>query len=230
MGSEWSLLNSQIVSCRFCPRLVHWREQVAREKRRAFRDWTYWGRPITGFGDPNARVLILGLAPAAHGGNRTGRIFTGDSSGATLMGALYRAGFANQPNSDHAYDGLALYGAYISAICRCAPPDNKPTRQEILNCSAFLASEFELLKNIRVVVALGKIACESYLALLRNRGHALPRTQFSHAAVYPLGDSLPALVCSYHPSQQNTQTGRLTNAMLDDVFKKATALIFTSNR
>ncbi len=221
----WQRLQSDIVSCKCCPRLALWRERVAREKRRAFRDWTYWGRPITGFGDANARVVILGLAPAAHGGNRTGRIFTGDSSGDTLMGTLYRAGFANQPNSDHAYDGLELRDAFISAICRCVPPDNKPTPREILNCQPYLTRELDLLKNVRVVVALGKIACDGYLALLRDRGHTLPRVQFSHAAIYPLGNSLPTLICSYHPSRQNTQTGRLTHAMLDDVFHKAKELI-----
>lgn len=225
MGSEWDQLNSRIVACRLCPRLTHWREQVAHEKRRAFRDWSYWGRPITGFGDTNARVLILGLAPAAQGGNRTGRIFTGDSSGTTLIGALYRAGLANQPNSDHAYDGLELRDAFITAICRCAPPDNKPTPREILNCRPYLAREFELLKNIRVVVALGKIACDGYLAIVREQGCALPRVRFAHAAVYPLGGSLPALICSYHPSRQNTQTGRLTNAMMDDVFLKVKRLV-----
>ncbi len=173
----WTELNSQIVACRLCPRLAGWREQVARDKRRAYRDWTYWGRPINGFGDPNARVLILGLAPAAHGGNRTGRIFTGDSSGTTLIGAFYRAGLANQPNSDHAYDGLELRDAFISAICRCVPPDNKPTPREILNCRPYLAREFELLKNVRVVVALGKIACDGYLTLLREQGFTPPRVR-----------------------------------------------------
>ncbi len=223
--SYWDQLNAQIVACRLCPRLVRWREQTAREKRRAFRDWTYWGRPISGFGDPNARVVLIGLAPAAHGGNRTGRIFTGDSSGATLFGALYRAGFANQPNSNHAYDGLQLHDAFITAICRCAPPDNKPTPREILNCRPYLAREFELLKNARVVIALGKIACDSYLALLRDFRRTLPRVQFGHGAVYALGASLPTLICSYHPSQQNTNTGRLTNAMLDEVFQQAKKIL-----
>jgi len=219
----WDQLNAQIVSCKLCPRLVRWREQVARDKRRAFREWTYWGRPIPGFGDPNARVVILGLAPAAHGGNRTGRIFTGDSSGTTLFGALYRAGFANQPSSVHAYDGLQLRDAFITAICRCAPPANKPTPQEILNCRPYLAREFELLTSAHVVIALGKIACDGYLAHLRGLGHAkpLPRVKFGHSAVYTLGAALPTLICSYHPSQQNTNTGRLTNAMLDEVFEKA---------
>lgn len=226
MASEWNQLNSQIVSCRLCPRLVRWRDQVSREKRRAFRDWTYWGRPIAGFGDPNARVLILGLAPAAHGGNRTGRIFTGDSSGTTLIGALYRSGFANQPNSDHAYDGLELRDAFISATCRCVPPDNKPTPREIVNCRPYLAREIDLLKNIRVVVVLGKIACNGCLALLRDQCCKPQRVQFSHAALYPLGGSFPTLICSFHPSRQNTQTGRLTNAMLDDVFQKARRLLY----
>lgn len=221
MAGDWDRLNAQIVTCRLCPRLVRWREQVARDKRRAFRDWDYWGRPIPGFGDPNARVVILGLAPAAHGGNRTGRIFTGDSSGATLMGALHRAGFANQPSSVHAYDGLQLRDAFIAAICRCAPPDNKPTPQEIVNCRPYLAREFELLMQARVVIALGKIACDGYLAHLRGLGLKLPRVKFAHGAVYALGPSLPTLICSYHPSQQNTNTGRLTNAMLDEVFAKA---------
>lgn len=219
--TTWNHLNAQIVACRLCPRLVRWREGTARDKRRAFREWDYWGRPITGFGDPNARIVIIGLAPAAHGGNRTGRIFTGDSSGTTLAGALYRAGFANQPSSVHAYDGLKLDNAFITAICRCAPPDNKPTPQEILNCRPYLAREFELLKDAWVVMVLGKIACDGYLAHLRGLGRKPPRVTFGHGAVYALGQGLPTLICSYHPSHQNTNTGRLTNAMLDEVFDKA---------
>ncbi len=227
---NWGQLNSEIVACRKCPRLVRYREHVAREKRRAFREWEYWGRPITGFGDPNARVVIVGLAPGAHGGNRTGRIFTGDGSGTTLTAALYRAGFANQPTSIHAYDGLELRNAFITAIVRCVPPGNKPAPREEDNCRPYLAREFALLNQARIVIALGRIACDGYLRLLREqgrrprgpwRGKSVPRVEFKHGAVYPLGDSLPTLICSYHPSRQNTQTGRLTEAMLDAVFQKA---------
>lgn len=217
----WQQLNAEIVACRQCPRLVEYRERIAREKRRAYRDWTYWGRPVPGFGDHDARIVLVGLAPGAHGSNRTGRMFTGDASGEFLYAALYRAGFANQPTARHAYDGLQLRDVFITAICRCAPPDNKPTPQEQTNCRPYLAREFELLKRVRVVVALGRIGMDGYLRLLREQGHAVPRVEFRHGAVYALGGELPVLICSYHPSQQNTQTGRLTAAMLDAVLAKA---------
>ena len=221
MANEWNHLNAEIIACRQCPRLVEYRERVAREKRRAYRDWTYWGRPVPGFGDHAARIVLVGLAPGAHGSNRTGRMFTGDASGEFLYAALYRAGLANQPTARHAYDGLELRDVFITAVCRCAPPDNKPTPQEQTNCRPYLAREFELLKRARVVVALGRIGMDGYLRLLREQGHALPRVEFRHGAVCALGDGLPTLICSYHPSRQNTQTGRLTTAMLDKIFLEA---------
>ncbi len=214
-------VNAVMITCRRCPRLVAWREEVARVKRRAYRDWEYWGRPVPGFGDPAARMLIVGLAPAAHGGNRTGRVFTGDSSGDFLYGALYRAGFANQPNATHRGDGLALLDTYIAATCRCAPPDNKPTREEMDNCRPYLLSELRLLKNLRVIVALGAIGFETVITAYRQQGYAIPRLKFGHGALYPLGEHLPMLLASYHPSQQNTQTGRLTPAMFDSIWQKA---------
>ncbi len=214
-------LNGVLVDCRRCPRLVAWREEVARVKRRAYRDWEYWGRPVPGFGDPTARLLIVGLAPAAHGGNRTGRVFTGDSSGNFLFGALYRAGFANQPNATHRGDGLALSDAYVAAACRCAPPDNKPTREEMDACRPYLLNELRLLENLRVIVALGSIGFETILTVYRQRGCPVPRLKFGHGALYPLGENLPMVLASYHPSQQNTQTGRLTPAMFDSIWEKA---------
>jgi uracil-DNA glycosylase family 4 len=220
LENNWSKHNTQLVACRKCPRLVEYRERLAREKRRAYRDWDYWGRPVPGFGDPNARVVLIGLAPGAHGSNRTGRMFTGDASGEFLYAALHRAGFANQSTARHAYDGLELRDAFITAICRCAPPDNKPTWQEQANCLPYLEHEFELLKNARVVVAMGRIAFDGYLRLLRKQGHTIPRAEFKHGATYVLGNPSPTLICAYHPSKQNTQTGRLTSKMMDEVFRK----------
>lgn len=214
-------LNARIVDCRLCPRLVAWREEVARIKRRAYRDWVYWGRPIPGFGDPLARLMVAGLAPAAHGGNRTGRAFTGDSSGNFLYGALYRAGFANQPISISREDGLQLRDAYVVAGCRCAPPDNKPTREELDTCRPYLLAELRLLTNLQGVVALGGIAFETLLTAYRRLGFDIPRLKFGHGAFYPLGEGLPWLLASYHPSQQNTQTGRLTPAMFDEIWSQA---------
>jgi uracil-DNA glycosylase len=213
-------LNAEIVACRQCPRLVAHRERMAHEKRRAYYNWDYWGRPVPGFGDSQARIMLIGLAPGAHGSNRTGRMFTGDASGEFLYSALYRAGYANQPTVQHAYDGLQLHDVFITAICRCAPPDNKPTLQEQANCLPYLAREFGLLSRVRIVVALGRIALEGYVRLLREQGHAPPRITFGHGATYVLGNSLPTLVCSYHPSRQNTQTGRLTSAMMDGIFER----------
>lgn len=213
----WDSLNTEIMSCRACPRLAAWREEVARTKRRAYRDWEYWGRPVPGFGDRNARIVIVGLAPGAHGSNRTGRMFTGDSSGETLFGALYRAGFANQPTWERADDGLILGDVFITAVGRCAPPANKPTREELLTCRPFLARELALLPVERVL-ALGKIAFDGLLALWRDQGHSIPTLPFAHGARYDLGEGLPQLYASYHPSRQNTQTGRLTLAMFDAVF------------
>jgi uracil-DNA glycosylase len=207
-------LNHQIVDCRKCPRLVRYREKVAREKRHAFRDWDYWGKPVPGFGDPRAELLILGLAPAAHGANRTGRVFTGDRSGDFLYRALYRTGFANQPTSTHPGDGLALKNAYIAATVRCAPPANKPLPFELANCRPFFETELEILSP-RAILVLGAIAMRAYLSLLKERGEieSLVAFPFQHGASYRLGSALPRLFASYHPSQQNTFTGRLTEAM-----------------
>lgn len=208
-------LSQEIVCCRRCARLVRYREKVAREKRRAYQEWEYWGKPVPGFGDRRARLLILGLAPAAHGANRTGRMFTGDRSGDFLYKALYRAGFANQPTSVSRDDGLRLEHAYITATLRCAPPANKPLPSELANCRSYFERELVFLRP-RAVLALGGIAMRAYLALLKERGElqrgaAFP---FRHGASYQLGAGLPRLFVSYHPSQQNTFTGRLTEAML----------------
>jgi len=210
-----------VVACRRCPRLVAWREQVAREKRAAFRDWDYWGRPLPGFGDPLARVFVVGLAPAAHGGNRTGRIFTGDRSGDWLYAALYRAGFANQPTSVSRDDGLKLTGAYVAAAVRCAPPNNRPTTAERDNCLPFLVRELGLLQEVRVVVCLGGFAYDA-VALATGLKR---RPRFGHGVEAALPDGRTAL-CSYHPSQQNTFTGRLTAPMLDAIFARARELGF----
>jgi len=215
-------LQRQIVNCERCPRLRSYCERVAVEKKRAHRDEVYWGRPVAGFGDPSARLLIVGLAPAAHGANRTGRVFTGDSSGHFLMRALHRAGFANIPSSTHAADGLKLAGVYIAAAVRCAPPDNKPLPSEIEACLPFLAAELDLLSSVAVIVVLGRIAFDATLRVLANRGVSLrPRPAFGHGAVHALGPGLPTLVASYHPSRQNTNTGRLTEAMFDSIFTTA---------
>jgi len=207
-------LNEEIVGCRKCPRLVEYREKVAKEKRRAFRGWTYWGRPVPGFGDAHAELLILGLAPGAHGSNRTGRMFTGDRSGDFLYAALHKAGFANQPTSLHRDDGLKLTNAYITATIRCAPPKNKPLPEEILNCRGYLERELEILRP-KAVLALGKIAWDAYLEILKQRGIISSRAAyvFTHGAEAKLPAPFPRLFGVYHPSQQNTQTGRVTPAM-----------------
>ena len=213
-AAQLHVLSRKIISCRKCPRLVRYREQIAREKRRAYRDWDYWGRPVPGFGDPRAELLILGLAPAAHGGNRTGRVFTGDRSGDFLYKMLYRAGFANQPTSHRREDGLELSNAYVAAAVRCAPPANKPLPSEIRNCRPYLETELDLLEP-RAVLALGSIAFHTYLGALKERGAIESRAayEFRHGASYQLPGSLPRLFASYHPSQQNTFTGKLTEAM-----------------
>jgi uracil-DNA glycosylase family 4 len=203
-----------------CPRLVAWREQVAVEKRAAYREWTYWGRPVPGFGDPDAKLLVVGLAPAAHGGNRTGRIFTGDRSGDWLYGALHRAGFANQPASISRDDGLQLHQAYVAACVRCAPPDNRPTPEERDTCLPYLRRELALLSSLRVIVCLGGFALDGLTRLLMLR----PRPRFAHGAEVVVGDALTVL-CSYHPSQQNTFTGKLTVPMFDAIFTRARHLI-----
>ena len=210
--------NARIIECRACSRLVAWREKVAVEKRAAFADEEYWGRPLPGFGDPRARLVIVGLAPAAHGGNRTGRIFTGDRSGDFLFAALHRAGFASQPTSVSRDDGLRLIDCYVAATARCAPPDNKPLPEEIRSCREYLAREWALLPRLRAVLALGRIAMDGALAMLREAGRLPPRKgyAFGHGVRHDLGDGL-ALFGSYHPSQQNTFTGKLTPADLDRV-------------
>ncbi|MGA9858426.1 MAG: uracil-DNA glycosylase [Solirubrobacteraceae bacterium] len=217
-------LEDEIVSCRRCPRLVAWREQVAREKRAAFATETYWGRPVPGFGDPTAGVVVLGLAPAAHGGNRTGRVFTGDRSGDWLFAALHRSGFANQPHSRDRGDGLALRGCWVTAAVRCAPPANRPTPAERDRCLPFAARELALLDGARVIVCLGGFAWDGALRILRGAGIELPRPRprFGHGAEAAIG-RLTLLGC-FHPSQQNTFTGRLTEAMLDDVMSRAREL------
>jgi uracil-DNA glycosylase len=211
-------LSEEIVLCRKCPRLVCYREKVAHEKRRAFCDWKYWGKPVPGFGDPRAKLLILGLAPAAHGANRTGRMFTGDRSGDFLYAALYRAGFANQPTSVRRDDGLKLRNAYISATARCAPPANKPLPYELANCRPYFERELALVRP-RAILALGSIAMRAYLSLLREDGKikTFAAFPFRHGASYELPGDLPRLFASYHPSQQNTFTGKLTEAMMTRV-------------
>lgn len=212
-----------IIACRKCPRLVAWREQVAREKRAAYRAEEYWGRPVPGFGDPAARVLVCGLAPAAHGGNRTGRVFTGDRSGDWLFAALHRAGFANQPTSTHRDDGLRLHDCYVSACVRCAPPANKPTPEERENCLPYLVEDLRLLDRVKVIVCLGAFAWDGVLRALRQLGHVPQRKpRFGHAAEASVGPY--TLLGCYHPSQQNTFTGRLTKQMLNGVFRRAAKL------
>jgi uracil-DNA glycosylase len=219
-------VTAEVVSCTACPRLVAWRSQVAIEKRASYADQTYWGRPVPGFGDPHASLLVAGLAPAAHGGNRTGRVFTGDRSGDWLFAALWRAGYANQPTSVSADDGLALTDCYVSAAVRCAPPANKPTVEERDRCVPYLRREIDLLASLRVIVVLGQFA---YDAVARLVGVASPRPRFGHLAEVPVlrpsvsGGPL-TIVCSFHPSQQNTFTGKLTEPMLDAVFTRARSL------
>ena len=219
-------LSRSVVRCERCPRLVRWREQVAKKPPRRYQGTTYWAKPLPGFGDPKARVLIIGLAPAAHGGNRTGRIFTGDRSGDWLYGTLHAFGFSSLPTSVHRDDGLKLTDCYITAAVRCAPPENKPSLREFERCRPYLVQELNLLKNIRVVVALGKIGFDSFLKAYQENGGILPkpRPQFRHGGVARLPEDL-TLVASYHPSQQNTFTGKLTKKMFDEIFEKARGLI-----
>ena len=213
--NELADLQSRIVACDLCPRLRDHCREIAEIKRRAYLDQEYWGKPVPSFGDPDARVLILGLAPGAHGANRTGRMFTGDKSGEFLYRALYETGFASQATSTSRGDGLKLTGAYISASAHCAPPDNKPSREELRNCRPYLERELELLKKLRVVVALGRIAFDTYLSVIHERA------KFGHHVIHPFK---PTLIASYHPSQQNTSTGKLTATMLREVFESARKL------
>ena len=213
----------ELIGCRRCGRLRNYCEKIASQKRRAYREQTYWGKPVPGFGDPDARLFIVGLAPGAHGGNRTGRLFTGDSSGTFLFNSMFRAGFSNLSDSVHRGDGLRLTDAYISAVVHCAPPANKPLPREIRNCRSYLVREFESLLRLRAVLVLGRIALDGYLAALRQMGRlqeGVPKVRFAHGASFLLSPSLPRLFTSYHPSRQNTQTGRLTVSMLDSVFSQ----------
>jgi uracil-DNA glycosylase family 4 len=218
-------LEAEVMLCRRCPRLVEWRERMGREKRRAYREEEYWARPVPGFGDGDARVLAVGLAPGAHGSNRTGRMFTGDASGDFLFPALCRAGFASRPKSVARNDGLTLRGLFLTAVCRCAPPENKPTPREIANCLPYLLEEFRLLERARLIVALGKIA---YDAAVRNLPAPDPGRKpppFSHGVLWRSGGPQPVwILASYHPSRQNTQTGRLTRVMFDRIWRKAAAI------
>jgi uracil-DNA glycosylase family 4 len=214
-------LSREVIACRLCPRLVEYRERVSREKRRAYLNWEYWGKPVPGFGDPHAKLLIVGLAPAAHGGNRTGRVFTGDRSGDFLFATLYEAGFANQPTSVRRDDGLRLINSYIAATARCAPPDNKPLPAEILNCRGYMEREIRILQP-QAVLALGRIAWDGYLEILKTRKLITSRAlyPFSHGAETQLPGSAPRLFGAYHPSQQNTQTGRVTPGMYAKILRR----------
>jgi uracil-DNA glycosylase len=220
------ILAREVVACELCPRLVKYSGDVARIKRRAFLDWDYWGKPVPPFGDTRARLLVIGLAPAAHGGIRTGRMFTGDRSGDFLYRALHETGFASQPESRSRDDGLTLTDAYITAAVRCAPPDNKPSPQEFATCRTYLERELDLLTDLRVVVALGKLAFDAYLGILRDRGVIRSRAafKFGHDVRHEIPGA-PILLASYHPSQQNTSTGKLTAAMLRQVFARARAIL-----
>ena len=222
MPSALVVLNNEVVECTRCSRLVAYREQVGREKRRAYRDHDYWARPVPGFGDPAGRVLILGLAPGAHGSNRTGRPFTGDASGKFMYPILYKVGFASQPNADDRQDGLTLIDCYITAAVRCAPPDNKPLPSELTHCSEYLDRELAILRNLKVVIALGKIAFDAYLAHVKRTGQLNTRKGllFGHAKRYTMPNGV-TLLASYHPSNQNTATGKLTPAMFEGVFRVA---------
>ena len=226
MTSPLEILDSEIIACTKCPRLVAYRQQVGLEKRRAYKDHEYWARPVPGFGDPKARVLILGLAPGAHGSNRTGRPFTGDASGKFMYPILYKVGFASQPNADHRDDGLKLIDCYITAAVRCAPPGNKPLPSELANCSGYLDRELAILRRVKVVVALGKIAFDAYLAHAKRAGlvNVKAGMLFGHAKRYSLPDGV-TLLASYHPSNQNTATGKLTTAMFERVFRLARSVV-----
>jgi uracil-DNA glycosylase family 4 len=223
--TKFQVLNAEITGCRKCPRLVAYREEVGRVRRKAFRDQEYWARPVPGFGDMEARVLVVGLAPGAHGSNRTGRMFTGDDSGIFLYRALFKAGFANQPTIQSREDGLVLKDIFISAVCRCAPPDNKPTPDEKKNCQPYLASEVKLLTPLEGYVALGRVAFEGILSILAKSGLEIRALEFGHNRLHEFERGFPWLITSYHPSRQNTQTGRLTEAMFDEVWAQVRRLL-----
>lgn len=222
---DWDALNEQITGCGKCPRLRAYCQEVARTRRRAYLQEVYWGKPVPGFGDQHARVLVVGLAPGAHGSNRTGRMFTGDASGLFLYRALYKAGFANRTVSVSRDDQLALQDIFITAVCRCAPPDNKPAKDEISNCLPYLLAEVSLLVRLEGIVALGRIAFDGVLDIYARLNRPFPKIRFSHNGFYPGDTAHPWLLSSYHPSQQNTQTGRLTEAMFDDIWQKVRHLI-----
>jgi uracil-DNA glycosylase family 4 len=225
MTDTLSALEAEIITCRKCPRLVAWREEIARTKRKAYQDEDYWGKPVPGFGDPNARIMIVGLAPGAHGSNRTGRMFTGDASGDFLYPALYRAEFANQPYAEHQEDNLRLFDVFITAICRCVPPKNRPYVAEIKNCLPWMMGEVHLLTDLEGYVALGRIAFDGIQRMYKMQGIDLPQMDFGHNEFYRLGEGMPWLLSSYHPSQQNTLTGRLDEEMFDAIWSRARELI-----
>lgn len=227
LNAEFTTLMQEVVSCERCPRLREYCRKVGEIKRRAFREWDYWAKPVPSFGDPAARVLVIGLAPGAHGGNRTGRIFTGDSSGDFLYRALYETGFASQPDSRSRDDGMKLTDVYITASVRCAPPDNKPSPVEFRNCRPYLERELAMLRSARVVVALGRMAFDTYLGILRDQGaiRTCSAFVFAHARQHRIAPGAPILIGSYHPSQQNTSTGKLTATMLRSVFRIAAKLV-----
>lgn len=218
-------LERTIINCRKCPRLVDYRELVAKKKKKAYQDWVYWGKPVPAFGDFNGRILVVGLAPGPHGSNRTGRMFTGDASGVFLYAALHRAGFANQAQSTNRDDGLTLNDMLISAVCRCVPPDNKPNPAEIASCLPYLEQEISQMIQLEGIVALGRISFDNVLRLYRQRGTMIPRQDFKHGGFYRLSEKLPWMIASYHPSQQNTLTGRLTVRMFDEIWQKAGSLL-----
>lgn len=218
-------LNQNIIRCRKCPRLVEYREMIAKKKKKAYQDWEYWGKPVPAFGEIGGRIMVVGLAPGPHGSNRTGRMFTGDASGVFLYKALFKAGFVNQPEFININDGLKLHDLFITAVCRCVPPDNKPNPSEVTNCLPYLVQELQLMTNLQGFVALGRIAFENILRIYRDKGVIIPRFEFKHGGIYQLSPGLPWLVVSYHPSQQNTLTGRLTVEMFDQVWTSVKSLL-----
>lgn len=215
-----SILNKKIIACRKCPRLVEFRERVAKEKRKQFSDFKYWGKPVPGYGDPNARFVVVGLAPAAHGGNRTGRVFTGDNSARFLVRHLYEVGFANQPTSETRDDGLKYTDCYVTAVVRCVPPNDKPLRTEMLSCAPYIETELNLLTNSKAILALGKIAFDSVVSFYKRYYGVKGVFRFKHGKKYVLSERLPTIFASYHPSPRNTNTGKLTGEMFSDLLSK----------